>query len=74
VLGVGLFLFALLGLVYSLWPYIVPRQLTVWEAASPPATLGFILVGVVLLMPFVLAYTLHTYRLFRGKTTGEGYG
>jgi len=73
VLGVALFLFALLGLVYSLWPYIVPRQLTVWQAASPPATLGFILVGVVLLLPFVLAYTLHTYRLFRGKTTGEGY-
>jgi cytochrome bd-type quinol oxidase subunit 2 len=24
-------------------------------------------------MPFVLAYTLHTYRLFRGKTAGEGY-
>ena len=74
VLGVALFLLALLGLGYSLWPYIVPRQLTVWQAASPPATLGFILVGVVLLMPFVLAYTLHTYRLFRGKTAGEGYG
>jgi cytochrome bd ubiquinol oxidase subunit II len=73
VLGVVLFLLALLGLVYSLWPYIVPRELTVWQAASPPATLGFTLVGVVVLMPFVLAYTLHTYRLFRGKTAGEGY-
>lgn len=73
-LGVVLFLSALLGLVYSLWPYIVPRALTVWEAASPPATLGFILVGVLVLMPFVLGYTLHTYRLFRGKATDEGYG
>ncbi|MDT3706534.1 MAG: cytochrome d ubiquinol oxidase subunit II [Thiobacillus sp.] len=74
-LGVALFLFALLGLAYSLWPYIVPRTLTAWEAASPSATLGFVLVGVLILMPFVLGYTVHTYRLFRGKTTtGEGYG
>jgi cytochrome d ubiquinol oxidase subunit II len=74
VLAVALFLFALVGLVYSLWPYMVPRALTLWEAASPPATLGFILVGVMLLMPFVLGYTLHTYRLFRGKTSTAGYG
>jgi len=73
-LGVALFLFALVGLFYSLWPYIVPRVLTVWEAASPPATLGFILVGVVVLMPFVLGYTLHTYRLFRGKAAPAEYG
>ena len=73
-LGVALFLLALVGLFYSLWPYIVPRTLTVWEAASPPATLGFILVGVLVLVPFVLGYTLHTYRLFRGKTAVDGYG
>jgi cytochrome d ubiquinol oxidase subunit II len=74
VLCVALFLLALVGLVYSLWPYIVPRELTVWEAASPPVTLSFILVGVLLLMPFVLGYTLHTYRLFRGKNAVDGYG
>jgi cytochrome d ubiquinol oxidase subunit II len=74
VLAVALFLSALVGLVYSLWPYIVPRSLTLWEAASPPATLGFVLVGVLVLMPFVLGYTLHTYRLFRGKTSTANYG
>jgi cytochrome d ubiquinol oxidase subunit II len=74
VLGVALFLLALVGLFYSLWPYIVPRTLTVWVAASPPATLGFVLVGVLVLVPFVLGYTLHTYRLFRGKTAVDGDG
>lgn len=73
-LGAALFLLALVGLAYSLWPYIVPRTLTVWEASSPPATLGFILAGVAVLMPFVLGYTLHTYRLFRGKTSAVDYG
>lgn len=73
-LCVAMFLFALLGFAYSLWPYIVPRSLTVWEAASPPATLGFVLAGVLVLLPFVLGYTLHTYRLFRGKATRRRYG
>jgi cytochrome d ubiquinol oxidase subunit II len=73
-LCVALFLFALAGFAYSLWPYIVPRAFTLWDAASPPATLGFILAGVLILMPFVLGYTLHTYRLFRGKTAAGEYG
>lgn len=67
-LAVALFLLALAGFAYSLWPYIVPRTFTLWEAAAPPATLGFVLAGVLILMPFVLGYTVHTYRLFRGKT------
>mgnify|MGYP001184729405 CR=1 FL=1 len=73
-LCVALFLLALAGLAYSLWPYIVPRAFTLWDAASPLATLGFILAGVLILMPFVLAYTLHTYRLFRGKSAPAAYG
>jgi cytochrome d ubiquinol oxidase subunit II len=73
-LCVVLFLLALVGFAYSLWPYIVPRALTVWEAASPQSTLSFVLAGVLVLMPFVLGYTLHTYRLFRGKTSVEDYG
>ena len=52
----------------------MPRALTIWETASPPATLGFILVGVGVLMPFMLGYTAHTYRLFQGKASDEGYG
>lgn len=73
-LCVALFLLALLGFAYSHWPYIVPRALTAWAAAAPPATLGFTLLGVLLLLPFVLAYTAHTYRLFRGKAARDGYG
>ncbi|MHB1214539.1 MAG: cytochrome d ubiquinol oxidase subunit II [Thiobacillus sp.] len=73
-LCVVLFLLTLLGFAYSLWPYIVPRALTIEEAASPPVTLRFILLGVLVLMPLMLAYTWHTYRLFRGKVSGAGYG
>ena len=73
-LSVGLFALSFLGLVVSLWPYIVPRAITLWEAASPPASQSFVLVGFLIFMPFVLAYTALSYRVFRGKVQErEGY-
>lgn len=70
-LAVGLFMLSYFGLAVSLWPYIVPRALTFWDAASPPATQAFILTGVIVLLPLVLGYTLHTYRVFRQKVPAE---
>lgn len=67
VLSIALFMLSYFGLGVSLWPYIVPRTLTVYDAAAPFVTQVFILVGVVLLLPLVLGYTVHTYRVFRGK-------
>lgn len=69
---VALFLLSYAGLAVSTWPFAVPRTLTIWEAASPPTTQLFILVGVLLLLPLVLTYTVHTYRIFRGKASA-GY-
>lgn len=74
VLAIGLFLLAFLGLAVSLWPYAVPRHFTLWQAAAPPASLGFVLVGVGVLLPLVLGYTVRVYWLFRGKTVVGGYG
>lgn len=65
---------AALGLAYSLYPYVVLDRLTVWEAAAAPASLQFVLVGVVLVLPVTLAYTVFVYRVFRGKVTSLSYG
>lgn len=65
--SIGLFLLAYLGLGISLWPYIVPRVMTIWEAASPPESQLFILTGVLFLIPLILIYTIHAYWVFRGK-------
>lgn len=74
VLSISLFLLSYLGLAVSLWPYMVPRAITIWEAAAPPETQKFLLVGVALFLPLVLAYTVIVYRVFRGKVRhGEGY-
>ena len=62
------------GLGISLWPYIVPGSLTIWEAAAPPQSQGFALVGALFIMPFILVYTAWSYYVFRGKITPEqGY-
>jgi cytochrome d ubiquinol oxidase subunit II len=62
------------GLVLGIWPNIVPPSLSIWDAASPPASQGFVLVGLVLLLPVILGYTAWSYRVFRGKVTADtGY-
>jgi cytochrome d ubiquinol oxidase subunit II len=64
---VALFLLGYLGLMISTFPYIVPPDLTIWDTAASPSSQTFMLVGTVVLLPFVLGYTALTYWLFRGK-------
>ena len=53
---------------------MIPPYISLWEAAAPPETQKFVLVGMVILLPTVLAYTAFTYYVFRGKVgAGEGY-
>jgi cytochrome bd ubiquinol oxidase subunit II len=62
------------GLCISLWPHIVPPAITLHQAAGPPESLGFALVGALLIIPLVLMYTAWSYWVFRGKVkSGEGY-
>jgi cytochrome d ubiquinol oxidase subunit II len=65
---------AALGLAYSLYPYVILDRMTVWDASAATGSLLFVLVGVALVMPFTLGYTVLVYRIFRGKATGLSYG
>ena len=65
--SVAIFVLAFAGLAYSLFPYVVMDRMTIWEAASHPSALKFMLVGVIIVVPFLLAYTAFAYRVFRGK-------
>lgn len=69
----SIFLLSFIGLAYSYYPFVVPNQLNVWEAASAPVSLKFILVGVVLVVPAIMGYTLFSYRVFWGKATELKY-
>ncbi|ALN64886.1 MULTISPECIES: cytochrome d ubiquinol oxidase subunit II [Lysobacter] len=67
------FVLGFLGLVLGIWPNIVPG-LSIWDAASPPSSQGFVLAGLVVLLPAILGYTYWSYRVFRGKIAADaGY-
>lgn len=72
--AVALFLLGFLGLAISNMPYLVPPSLTFWDAAAVPQSQIFMLVGVLVMLPLVLGYTVFVYWTFRGKVReGEGY-
>ncbi|MBM67890.1 MAG: cytochrome d ubiquinol oxidase subunit II [Haliea sp.] len=69
----GLLGLCFIGLGVGFTPYIVPRAITVHEAAAPDSSLLFMLVGAVIMLPLILGYTAYSYWIFRGKVRhGDG--
>lgn len=67
-------LLGLLGLAISIWPNIIPPNITIWEAAAPASSLKFALIGTLAIVPVILGYTIWSYRVFKGKVRhGDGY-
>ncbi len=74
ILTLGLIFLGFSGLGISIWPYLIPPSITLWQAAAPAQSQGFMLVGALLIVPVILAYTFWSYYVFRGKVQpGEGY-
>jgi cytochrome d ubiquinol oxidase subunit II len=74
VAAMGLFAMCYLGLAISLYPYVVPPRITLWEAAAAPQSQAFLLIGTLFLLPSILMYTGWSYWVFRGKVTDQmGY-
>jgi cytochrome d ubiquinol oxidase subunit II len=71
--AVLMFVLAFAGLAYSLFPYLVADRMTYLEAAAAPASLKFILVGALLTLPMILAYTVFVYRVFWGRSEDLSY-
>ncbi len=72
-LSLALFLLGMAGLGVSMWPYVVPEALTIWQAAAPERSQAFMLIGVAITLPLILGYTGWAYWVFRGKVGSEGY-
>jgi len=60
-----------LGLIASIYPYVVPPDITFQKAAAQQETLHFTLWGVIIVLPLVLGYTVYSYVVFRGKVGRE---
>lgn len=69
----ALWVMAFCGMAYSFYPYVVPEQLTIYEAASAPESLFIILIGTCVVLPTIMAYTVLSYTIFRGKATELRY-
>lgn len=72
-LSLALFFFGMAGLGVTMWPYVVPPGVTIWDAAAPEKSQIFMLIGVAITLPLILAYTAWAYWVFRGKVGDEGY-
>ncbi len=68
-LSIALFLLCYIGFIISSFPYIVPHSITFIQAAAPNNSLSFMLVGACIMLPILLYYTYHSYRIFSGKVT-----
>ncbi len=61
----------------ALFPFLLPSSLdansslTIWDASSSRTTLLSMLIGVIVFLPIVLAYTGWVYRVLRGRVTLE---
>jgi cytochrome d ubiquinol oxidase subunit II len=71
--AVAIYVLAFAGLAYSLFPYVIIDRMTIWQAAAHESALKFVLVGAVLVLPFIAGYTIYVYRLFGGKTKDGAY-
>ena len=63
------------GFIISLWPYVIPPSVTIWQAAAPQSSQLFALIGALLLIPVILIYTGLSYWVFRDKVRvgDDGY-
>ena len=74
ILTLALFALCFAGLGISMFPWIVPGALTIHDAAAPEKSQRFLMTGVVLMIPVILAYTGYAYWVFRGKVDPQaGY-
>lgn len=73
VITIIVFISCFTGLVVSFYPYVVPGQMTMFEAASSPESLRIILIGAIVVIPIIFMYTAFTYYAFRGKAEGLKY-
>jgi len=70
-MSIGIFVMGYIGLGISLWPWLVPFEISFRQAAAAPESQSLLLIGTVFLLPLILVYVGYCYYLFRGKSSDE---
>ncbi len=69
-----IFLLTFLGLGLIVFPYIIPPNITIYQAAASPSALVFMIIFIGFLIPIMLFYNIYQYVVFRGKVASSHYG
>jgi cytochrome d ubiquinol oxidase subunit II len=72
-LSVSQFVVGMAGIATIVYPNIVPFRLSLWDAAASNSSQVFVLIGVAIVAPVVIAYSGFAYWIFRGKTPAKGW-
>jgi cytochrome bd ubiquinol oxidase subunit II len=72
-LSVGLFMLCYTGLAVSLFPFIIPPDITIWDAAAAPNSQLFLLYGTIPLLPIIVGYTVYSYWVLWHETEDDLY-
>ena len=72
-LSVVIFLLCYTGLAVSLFPYIIPPKITLWQAAAAPESQLFMLYGAIPILPIILGYTAYSYYVFWEASEHDTY-
>ena len=73
VVAVIIFILCFIGLAYSFYPFIIPQKMTIFQASASPESLKIILIGALIVLPCIIAYTIFAYRVFWGKVSDLKY-
>jgi len=63
----------MVALGLSFFPYVIPFQISLWNAASHSSSQEFLLIGALVTTPVILTYTAFAFWVFHGKTPAEGW-
>ncbi|MDB9313210.1 cytochrome d ubiquinol oxidase subunit II [Spirulina sp. CS-785/01] len=68
------FVLTFIGLALVVFPYIIPREITIYDAAADPSSLVIMIIFIGALIPVMVFYNIYQYVVFRGKIKSEHYG
>ncbi|MHA1132994.1 MAG: cytochrome d ubiquinol oxidase subunit II [Alphaproteobacteria bacterium] len=71
--GAAIFLLCYVGLAVSLFPFIIPPDITIWQAAAAPDSQLFMLYGAIPLLPIILGYTAYSYYVLWEAPSSDAY-
>lgn len=74
VLGAALFVLGYTGLAVSLFPYIIPPGVTIWQASSSVDAQLFLLYGTIPILPIIVGYSAYSYYALWGHSEGDPGG